>query len=105
MNAQELRQSLIIEQYTATRDTYGGEVQTWTTFATVRARKSHQTSREFFAAQKVNAEIAELFVCRYKSGVTTKMRVDFDSKYYDIAGANDPDGKKRELHILCKEVE
>ena len=104
MNAQELRQSLTIEQYTATQDTYGGEVQTWATFATVRARKAHQASREFFAAQKVNSEVTDLFFCRYRSGITAKMRVSYDSKTYDIIGANDPDGKKRELQILCKEV-
>lgn len=104
MNAQELRQSLTIEQYTATRDTYGGEVQTWTTFATVRARKVHQTSREFFAAQKTNAEITDMFICRYRSGVTAKMRAIHGSKTYDIMGADDPDGKGRDLYLLCKEV-
>lgn len=105
MRAGELRNRITIESYTATRGTMGGEVKTWATVATIWASKAHQTSREFFAAAKVNAEITDLFIIRYRSGITPKMRVSFDSKYYDILGADDPDGRRRSLHLLCKVVE
>lgn len=82
----------------------GGVVETWIDVATVRASKAHQTSREFFSAQKVNAETTDLFIIRYRVGITSKMRVSFDGKIYDIIGASDPDGRRREIHISCKEV-
>ncbi len=104
MRAGRLRSRIIIQQYTATRDSYGGEVQAWTDLVTVWAQKAHRTSREFFAAQKANAETTDMFVIRFRSGITAKMRVIFDGKTYDIIGANDPDGSKRELHLLCSEV-
>lgn len=99
-----LNRQITIQQYTATRDSYGGEVQTWADHVTVWAQKSHRTSREFFAAQKVNAETTDMFIIRYRSGIAVKMRVVFDGKTYDIIGANDPDGTRRELHLLCSEV-
>jgi SPP1 family predicted phage head-tail adaptor len=104
MNAGELRQRITLERPTITRDTSGAEIQTWGTFATVWASKKHKTSREFYAAQKVNAEITDLFTIRYRAGVTTRMRVSFDGKDYDILGADDPDGRRRELQVLCREV-
>lgn len=100
-----LNRQITIQQYTATRDSYGGEVQTWADLATVWAKKAHRTSREFFAAQKTNAETTDMFIIRFRSGITTKMRVTFDGKTYDISGADDPDGNRRELQILCIEVE
>jgi SPP1 family predicted phage head-tail adaptor len=104
MRAGTLRHRITIQQQTVTRDTFGGETITWADLATVWASKAHKSSREFFAAQKINAETQELFVVRYRSGVTAKMRVSYDNRYYDIIGAYDPDGRKRELHLLCKEV-
>ena len=105
MRAGELRSRITIESYTATRDSMGGEVKTWSTVATVWASKAHQTSREFFVAAKTNAEMTDLFIARYRSGVTPKMRVSFDSKYYDIIGAYDPDSRRRELYLMAKVVE
>lgn len=104
MDPGDLNRQITIQQYAATRDTFGGEVQTWANVATVWASKAHRTSREFFAAQKTNAETTDLFIIRYRSGITPKVRVIFDGKTYDIIGANDPDGRRRELHLLCSEV-
>ena len=100
-----LNRQITIQQYTVTRDSYGGEVQAWADLVTVWAQKAHRASREFFAAQKVNAETTDMFIVRFRSGVTAKMRVTFDGKTYDIIGADDPDGRKRELQLLCRAVE
>lgn len=99
-----LNRQITIQQYTASRDSYGGEVQAWSDVATSWAQKVHRTSREFFAAQKVNAETTDIFIIRFRSGIIAKMRVIFDGKTYDIIGANDPDGSRRELHLICIEV-
>lgn len=104
MRIGKLRHRITIQSVTETQGTDGAIVKTWADFATVSASKTHKTSREFFAAQKVNAEMTDLFITRHLAGVTPKMRVSFDGKYYDIIGAPDPDGRKRELHITCKEV-
>jgi SPP1 family predicted phage head-tail adaptor len=104
INAGDLNLRIILQIPTISRGTDGAEIKTFITHATVWASKKHKTSREFYSSQKINAEITDLFVIRYRSGVTTRMRVSFDGKYYDILGADDPDGRRRELQLLCKEV-
>lgn len=104
MGAGKYRHRITIQQLTTTKGDRGGVVKTWTTLATVWAQKVHQSSREFFAAQKVNAETTDLFIIRYLAGVNAKMQVVYDGRTYDIVGANDQDGKRRELYVMCKEV-
>ena len=100
-----MRNKIVIQKSTATRNSMGEEILTWSTFDTVWASKAHRSSREFYSAQKVNAEIQDLFIIRYHSGIDTKMRVSFDGKLYNIIGANDPDGRWRETHLVCRAVE
>lgn len=105
IRAGDLNQRITIQQSTITRDTYGAEIQTWATHATVWASKQHKSSREFYSAQKTNAEITDLFIIRYRNNVTTKMRISHNGKYYDILGADDPDGGRVEIWLLAKVVE
>ncbi len=100
----ELNLQIGIKAKTITRDSYGAEIPGWTTLATVWASKAHKSSREFFAAQKINAETTDLFTVRYRRNIEATMRVGFDGKNYNIIGANDPDGRRVELWLLCKEV-
>lgn len=104
MRAGDLRHRVQIQIKTVARATDGSEIETWITLATVWAAKAHQASREFFAAQKVNAEVTDLFTIRYRAGVTSEMRLVFGGVIYDIIGAPDPDGGQRELRLLCKAV-
>jgi len=104
LTSEQMRNQLTIQTNTPTRGTSGAEVDSWADTVTVWTRKAHKNSREYFAAQKVNSETTDLFIIRYRTGVTTKNRVKYGSSYYDIVGANDPDGRKKEIHLLCKEV-
>ena len=104
VGAGKYRQTITIQQLTTSKGSLGGVVKTWLTFATVRAQLMHKSSREFFAAQKINAETTDLFVVRYLAGVNVKMQVVYGGRTYDIIGAPALDGRRRELQILCKEV-
>jgi len=105
IRAGDLNQRIIIQQATIARDTYGAEIQTWVTYAAVWASKQHKSSREFYSAQKTNAEITELFIIRYRNNITTKMRISYNGRYYDILGADDPDGGREEIWLIAKAVE
>ena len=104
MRAGTLRQSIIIEQATESRDGFGAVTETWATYATLRARQAITGGREFTTAQQLHSELSVLFVCRYKSGVTSKMRVNHGGVYYDILSAYDPTGRGKELQIACKVI-
>lgn len=103
MDPGELNRKITIQQFTP--DPVDEEIKVWSNVATPWAKKAHQSSREFFAAQKVNSETTDLFIIWYRSGIDTKTRVVYDGKNYDVLGANDPDGSRWELHLLCRAVE
>jgi len=101
----KMRSRITIKQNTGTqKDSTGAVIPNWIDYVSVWAEKAHKTSRKFFAAQKVNAEVQELFTIWYRKDITTDMRVSFDGKIYKILGANDPDDTKVKLHIICKAV-
>ena len=104
LSSNQLRAEITLQTNTTSKATDGSETASWADTYTVRASKEHQNSRKFWAATKVNTETTDLFVIRYRDSVTAQMRVKYGTRYYDILGAPDPDGKKREIHLLCREV-
>jgi SPP1 family predicted phage head-tail adaptor len=101
MRAGLLRHTVTVEAPTETQNEYGEPATTWTTVATVYARREDLTGREYFAAQQVNSETTTRFTLRYIAGITTKHRLLCDSVQYDIAAVQDPDGRQRELVIMA----
>ncbi len=104
MNAGMLSYRVQIQQATETRDSYGAAIQTWNTVATVWASIEAISVREFFDAARINAEVTHRIRIRYRSNVTPAMRIVESSRTFDIYGAFDPDGKKRELVLMVKEA-
>lgn len=106
MISEQLNRRVIIQQdIGATRNSIGEHVEDWVDVATVWAGKKNQASREYFAASKINAELTDLFIIRYRSDIDSKMRLVFDGKNYNIIGAPDPDGSRRELQLITKVVD
>lgn len=103
MSCAKYRHSITIQKATESRSATGAVTVVWSTFAPLRAQKLTSGGREFYAAQKINAETSVLFVCRHYPGVLPKMRVN-DGTIYDILSVTDPDGRGREMHISCKAV-
>jgi len=77
--------SIIIEQFSESRDAIGGtSAGSWSTFVTVWAGKQDVKGREYFGSDRKNAEIDTIFRIRYVSGITNKMRINYGGNYYDI---------------------
>jgi SPP1 family predicted phage head-tail adaptor len=83
----------------------GGETPVYVDrFTNIPAEKKHKGSREFYNCQQTNAEMTDLFIIRFRNAVKTTMRWVCDGRTYDILGAPDPDGRKEELQMICREV-
>ena len=73
-------------------------------------RKTHvavidQSSREFYRLAKDNAEITNVFEMRYMPGVTSKQRIVFKGRNFDIIGEPINKGENnRTLLVTCKAV-
>lgn len=104
MSAGKYDKRITIQQKSVTRDTYGGETVAWVDVATVWAKEVATGGREFYSAQQLHAEMDHLFEIRYRTGITTTMRISWDSRYFDILAAPPTPGRKRDVQLVCKEV-
>lgn len=84
MRAGELDRQIVIEQPNEVKGTKGELITTWLTFATLPAHFRPLRGREYFAAGQVNAQENAAFTMRWMSGITPKMRINFDGKIWDI---------------------
>lgn len=108
MQAGRNRNRITIQYETVTRDTVGGEVKGWSTFATVWAEVTASPSaidEQFIQnADQLQARMFLRLKMRWLSGVSVKHRISFDGRTFQIHSVSDPEGRKRELRILASEV-
>lgn len=105
MRAGLLRHRVTIQNLTTAQDSFGDIVETWSDFATVWAQVEDLSGREFFAAAQVNSEIKTRVRIRYMEGIKPTMRILHGTRTLEIISPPiDPDGKRRILELLCREV-
>lgn len=103
MRTGNYRHHITIQQKSVTRDNYGAEVVTWTTFVQTWADIRPLSGRELFSAQAVQSEITGKILMHYIPGVVSAMRIAYDGKYYDIQAVIDAGLQHRELQLLVSE--
>ena len=81
-----MNERIVIESVSETRSASGAVSESWSTFATVWAAISYQKSgtdeKEMVAKQTTVRNVE--FTVRHRTDVTEKMRINYDSRYYDI---------------------
>lgn len=80
----DLRNLVIIEQVFETQNASGDIVNAWQSFAEVWAAMKPLTGREYFSARQTAATITGRIRIRWLGGITTKMRVRFGQRLFDI---------------------
>ena len=95
---------MTIQTASETPNTYGEQVRTWSTFATVWASIEPLSGNELENARQRVAKASHLIRCRHVASVTPKMRLIYGSRTFDIGAAMDVDERNRELRLLCTEV-
>jgi len=87
-----------------TQNDYGEEVISWVDWDTVWASVEDLSGREFFEAERAGAAVSARIRMRYQSGVVEEMRAVWGSRTFDIESVIEADQRKRELHLMCKEL-
>ena len=84
----ELRHRIIIEVLTNTTDLQGGQSTTWATYANAYALINPVSASEIQFATKIQYRRTHKCVIRQRSDLTftTAMRVNFDSRFFQIKG-------------------
>ena len=102
MLAQRLRHQIKLQSQSTSLDSYGGNVGTWTTVATVRAGIEPIGGTEALRnGQNVGEQMVRV-VMRYRSGVTPQMRIVRGSTLYTIVAVANRDESNRMLELTCK---
>lgn len=109
-NVGRLNTRLTLQTSTGTKDTYGQEIEEWEDYMSMWAEKVDESSREFYAAQKVHAETTAVYKIHYMKtleGQNIKlMRIKTqDKRYLNIISADDVNNRHICIVIKAKEVE
>jgi SPP1 family predicted phage head-tail adaptor len=89
MNAGRFDRLITFQTQTVTRDNIGGAKNAWETFTQMWAMYKPDGGTEDTNADRVEAKEMATFICRYRSDLTAKMRISFDSRYYNILSINE----------------
>lgn len=101
----QLNNKLSIEKLVTSYNSYGEPKEEWQTVAScVHAQVLGRGGAEQTLADQRTAIITYEVTLRYREGVLPSMRFKWGSKTLNIDAAYDPDGRRRWLVCLCKEV-
>lgn len=104
MQAGKLNRLVTLERMTITYDTYNEPTETWASAGTIWAEVITSGGKEFYAAQKLNAETSAVFRVRYTQKIQVVMRIKWGNRIFQILSLNELDGMRKELLISAKEV-
>lgn len=106
MLSPKLRHRILIERIDQARDSVGGVVETWVTYADkVPAEVVPLSGREFVAAAAVQAGVSTRITVRYDAGIREDMRVRHDGRIYNIKAILPDPSLRRHLALMAESVE
>ena len=103
MRAGTLRNTIIIEANTPTKNGFGEDVDSWGTFATVRAQIVPINGKEYFSAGQEQASVSHKIKLRYLAGITQAMRINYEGRYFDIQAIINFQERNIDLEIMAVE--
>lgn len=103
MNIGSLNHRIEIQQESRVSDGMGGATKTWATIHTVSARVEPLQGREFFAAQQTQSSVTHKVTIWYQPGITSRNRIMFGSRIFDITSVINPGEQNISILIMCVE--
>lgn len=107
MRGGTLRHRITVQRLVAgspSQNAIGEPDESWTALATRWASVDPLKGRELIAAQQVASEVTGVIRIRHLAGVTSKMRVVFGARNYDVLAVVNPDERNRETVMYVREL-
>jgi SPP1 family predicted phage head-tail adaptor len=104
MRAGPMRHRITIETPIETQSSDGSIRKIWETFTTLWALIEPLAGREYFAAQREQADVSHRIRMRYTGGIDHKMRVLIGSRIFEIESVINVGERDRELILMCREA-
>lgn len=102
MNIEKMRHRIIFQRPTEEKDRLAGYKDDWFDVATVWAQISPVSGREYLA-QVRETMVSHKIYCRYRDGITPRMRIKFKDRTFRIISVLNWDERNEGLTIMCEE--
>ena len=109
MRAGNLRHRLTIQKPTEVSDGMGGVTTTWSTLITIWGAIWPLRGQEYMSAMQTTSEVTHKIRIRQlptnkRSDFSSKCRILFGSRYFEIESIINPDERDIYLELMCKEI-
>lgn len=104
MQIGSMNNRIAIQAYTSVADGMGGFTNTYATWKTVWAAIWPNSAKDVIQANAPTMVVSHRIRIRYLSGLTTKHRVLFGTRYFSIVSIINPSEKGEWMDLLCKEA-
>lgn len=104
MQAGTLRRQVVIEQPSGAQNGLGEPAQSWSEVATVPAHIEPMGGREALVAGQLNAMSSYAIRLRFYPGLSTRMRVRYGDRVFEIVTVQNVDERNREIVLSCIEI-
>lgn len=98
-----LRHKVELQKYTLAPDGMGGQIETWTTYATVWGQIKPISGIEGMMGMQLQAEVSHDILLRYRDDVDASHRVKYGDRLFNIRAVIDVEERKRWLDLRCEE--
>jgi len=89
----------------ASYDSHGQEIESWSTSATYRGEIKPLTGRALELARQLRADVTHQITTRYFGSIDPKVsRWKYGSRVFEIVSAVDVEERRRETRCICTEV-
>lgn len=93
-----------LEAPVETPDVIGGAEQVFTPITTLWGRIEAKTGDELVNAARAEGQVVTRIALRWRANIDSRMRLVSGARMFLIRATYDPDGRKREIICLCREV-
>jgi SPP1 family predicted phage head-tail adaptor len=104
MNPGKLNSRITFQEFVSGTDPDGFPMEDWQDVKTVWAMIKTLQGREYYQAAAVQAENTTRFIIRYIKDLSTKMRISYNNRIFDIQSIINDDEKNITLTIIANEV-
>ena len=94
---------IVIESVSEGRNSLGGITEAWSTFSSPFAKVEPLGGKEAFFNREMNASNMVKFTINFETGITTKMRISYDSRIFDILSKINLNERSKEIEMVCEE--
>lgn len=102
-----MNKQIDIQAVTTNADSYGQPIESWADVSGLTGIYCSMITtggKEYYAAQKLYAEVTAVFKLRYITGITVQHRVQYGTRNFHILSVNNVNEHDEFILLYCKEV-